>query len=109
MDMKQANLIEVRENAGQAADYLKMLASEQRLMLLCALMEGEHSVGELADQLGSSQPNVSQHLAKLRAMHIVDCQRSGKVIRYRLVDSTVRQIVKSLYAHFCASPELILE
>ena len=50
-----------------------------------------------------------QHLAKLKAMHIVDCQRSGTVVRYRLVDSTVRQIVKSLYAHFCASPELILE
>lgn len=109
MDMRQADLTEVRENAGRAADYLKMLASEQRLMLLCALMEEEHSVGELADQLGSSQPNVSQHLAKLRAMHIVECQRSGTVIRYRLVDSTVRQIVKSLYAHFCAAPEIVLE
>ena len=109
MNMRQTDLTEVRDNAGRAADYLKMLASEQRLMLLCALMEGEHSVGELADQLGSSQPNVSQHLAKLRAMHIVDCQRSGTVIRYRLVDSTVRQIVKSLYAHFCVAPEIVLE
>lgn len=109
MDMKEADLAQVKGNARQAAEYLKILASEQRLMILCVLMGGEHSVGELAEQLGSSQPNVSQHLAKLRAMHIVETERRGTVIRYRLADGTVQRIIEALYAHFCAAPDIVLE
>lgn len=92
---------EISEKAGRAADYLKLLASEHRLMILCKLIENERSVGELVAELGLNQPNVSQHLAKLRALNIVAARRDGPVMRYRLVDETVRPIISALYGRFC--------
>jgi len=92
---------EMKSQARRAADYLKLLANEQRLMILCMLLEGECSVGELAARLGLNQPNVSQHLAKLRALEIVEARREGAVARYRLTDETVRPIVAALYDRFC--------
>jgi ArsR family transcriptional regulator len=71
------------------ADVLKMLASPRRLEILHRLAEGPMEVGRLAEAIGSSQPNVSQHLAALRAAGIVDAQRSGREVRYSLIDPDV--------------------
>jgi DNA-binding transcriptional ArsR family regulator len=71
------------------AQILKILASPRRIEILHQLAEGPIEVGRLADALGASQPNVSQHLAVMRAAGIVDAERDGREIRYRLADPEV--------------------
>jgi len=71
------------------AEVLKVLASPRRLEILHRLAEGPREVGRLAAELGLSQPNVSQHLAVLRATGIVEAEREGREVRYRLTDPDV--------------------
>jgi DNA-binding transcriptional ArsR family regulator len=80
----------------KASRLMKLLASEQRLVLLCALLEKECSVGELARGGGLSQTTASQHLAKLRAERIVETRRDAQTIYYRLDDPNAVQILQSL-------------
>jgi DNA-binding transcriptional ArsR family regulator len=71
------------------AEILKTLASPRRLEILHRLAEEPCEVGRLAEELGASQPNVSQHLAVLRAAGIVEAERDGRGVRYRLTDPDV--------------------
>jgi ArsR family transcriptional regulator len=71
------------------AEVLKTLASPRRLEILHALSRGPLEVGRLANQIGATQPNVSQHLAVLRAAGVVDAERDGREVRYRLSDPDV--------------------
>ena len=89
------------DNAKRAAEFLKALAHESRLMMLCILAEGEKSVSELEDQLGLRQPTVSQQLARLRADGLVTTRRDGKIIYYSIASEDARTIVGALYDVFC--------
>ena len=71
------------------AEVLKTLASPRRLEILHALARGPIEVGRLAEAIGASQPNVSQHLAVLRTSGIVEAERDGREVRYRLADPDV--------------------
>ena len=71
------------------AEVLKMLASPRRLEILHQLAERPMEVGRLAEAIGSSQPNVSQHLAALRSAGLVNAERVGREVRYSLVDPDV--------------------
>jgi ArsR family transcriptional regulator len=71
------------------AEVLKTLASPRRLEILHALATGPIEVGRLAESLGASQPNVSQHLAILRSAGLVEAERDGREVRYRLADPDV--------------------
>ena len=71
------------------AEILKTLANPRRLEILHRLAEGPCEVRRLADELGVSQPNVSQHLAVLRTAGLVDAERDGREVRYRLADPDV--------------------
>jgi DNA-binding transcriptional ArsR family regulator len=71
------------------AETLKVLSSARRLEILHRLAEEPMEVGRLATELGLSQPNVSQHLAVMRAAGIVESERDGREIRYRLADPDV--------------------
>jgi DNA-binding transcriptional ArsR family regulator len=71
------------------ADVLKTLASPRRLEILHRLAEGPCEVSRLAEELGASQPNISQHLAVLRSAGIVEAERDGREVRYRLADPDV--------------------
>jgi ArsR family transcriptional regulator len=71
------------------ADVLRTLASPRRLEILHRLAAGPCEVGRLANQLGLSQPNVSQHLAILRTSGLVEADRDGREVRYRLADPDV--------------------
>jgi DNA-binding transcriptional ArsR family regulator len=68
------------------ADVLKVLASPRRLEILHRLAAGPVEVGRLAVELGASQPNVSQHLAIMRSAGMVETERDGREVRYRLAD-----------------------
>ena len=71
------------------AEVLKTLASPRRLEILHRLADGPREVGRLATDLGLSQPNVSQHLAVLRAAGMIEAEREGREVRYRLADPDV--------------------
>ena len=88
-------------NARRASDFLKALAHESRLMILCILAEGEKSVSELEDILNLRQPTVSQQLARLRADGLVSTRRDGKAIYYMLASTEARVVIGSIYRVFC--------
>ena len=71
------------------AEVLKTLANPRRIEILHALARGPIEVGRLAKLIGASQPNVSQHLAVLRGAGVVDAERDGREVRYRLADPDV--------------------
>ncbi len=96
-----AEIRRLAAQARQAADFLRSIASENRLMILCALVEGERSVGELAARLGIAQPNASQHLFKLKSEGLVAARRDGQTIRYRLASDRVAPLIAQLHAMFC--------
>ncbi len=89
------------QNARDASDYLKTLAHEHRLMLLCLLAEQERSVTELEDLLALRQPTVSQQLARLRQDGLVKTRREGKAIFYSLADEGTREFIQLIYDRFC--------
>ena len=96
--------ISVDEMAGQAqsaANFLKALAHEGRLMILCHLSSGEKSVTELELLLASRQAAVSQQLARLRLEGMVSSRRDGKAIYYALADENVRRAIDLFYDMFC--------
>ena len=79
--------------AEEAARTLKLLAHEQRLVLLCRLSGGEMSVTELGQCVPLSQPALSQHLAKLRAEGLVATRREAQTIYYRINDPSVEKLI----------------
>ncbi len=89
------------DSATRASDFLKALAHESRLMILCILAEGEKSVGELEDILELRQPTVSQQLARLRGDGLVSTRRNGKAIYYSLASDEARTVIGAIYDVFC--------
>jgi DNA-binding transcriptional ArsR family regulator len=87
--------------ADAAAEMLKTLSNPARLRLLCAMMQGEMSVGELEEALGASQSYVSGQLARMRAEGLVSADRDGRIIRYRLADPRIAPILERLHEVFC--------
>ncbi len=92
------------QQAQAAAAFLKALAHEGRLLILCYLSSGEKSVTELEQLLGSRQAAVSQQLARLRIEGLVTCRREGKTILYALGDARAARTVGLMYDLFCGQP-----
>ncbi len=91
-------LFESREQAGKAADKLKVYAQPQRLMILSCLLRGERTVGEIDAATGIGQPALSQQLAELRRNELVKTRRASKQIWYQLADEKVCLCVRSMEA-----------
>ncbi len=94
-------LEEMREHAADAALFLKTLANEQRLLILCALVEGEQNVGQLNSKVALSPSALSQHLAWLREANFVNTRRESQTIYYQLSDQRVLKIMSMLKELFC--------
>lgn len=92
---------QMRDAAGAAETMLKALANRHRLMILCQLIDKEHSVGELTKFLGLRDSTVSQHLALLRKDGLVETRRDGQTIWYALASVAVRRLVETLYDIYC--------
>ena len=92
---------EMAHSAAAAAAYLKTLAHEGRLMILCHLGSGEKSVGELENLLEIRQAAVSQMLARLREEGLVSTRRDGKTIYYSLADDRPKKVLEVVYDLFC--------
>jgi len=87
--------------AENAASLLKTLAHPGRLMLACALVGNEYSVGELEEMLDIRQPTLSQQLTVLRQAGVVETRREGKQIIYRLTAEKAALLIEALYGIFC--------
>lgn len=99
----QAAMIErLEQRAGEAAQLMKLLANETRLLILCRLVAGrEMSAGAIVEAAGLGQSAVSQHLAKLRDDNLVATRRDGQTIYYRIADKNVARIIALLKDIYC--------
>jgi ArsR family transcriptional regulator, virulence genes transcriptional regulator len=101
-DIVNGDFSALESKAEEASIVLGAMANAKRLMVLCNLLEGEKSVGQLADTVGLSPAALSQHLGKMRALRLVETRRDGQVIFYRLASDKVREILETLYRLYCA-------
>jgi DNA-binding transcriptional ArsR family regulator len=97
----QFDVDELLDNARAASALLKALSHETRLVILCLLVDGEKTVGELEQKLQLRQPFVSQQLARLRADDLVEARRDGKRIYYAIARPEVMEIIEALHRAFC--------
>ncbi len=91
----------LRRAAGEAVGALKLLANEERLLLLCQLSQGEMCVSDLEEKLGIHQPTLSQQLGVLRTEGVVSARRDGKRMFYSVADPKVIQVLEVLYRLYC--------
>lgn len=92
----------IEENALKIADLLKVLANENRLLILCALMEGPKTVSSLCEKIPSiTQSALSQHLALLKAHGILTHVKSGQNVTYSILDGRVEEIMAVIRRLYC--------
>ncbi len=99
--LEEGNMEDMATHARAAADLLKALAHETRLMILCLLFEGEKSVSELEQLMLLRQPSVSQQLARLRFDGLVHARRDGRTIYYTLGSQEARKVVALIHSLYC--------
>ena len=100
--MQLDGLDRLEANAGEAARFMKLLANEHRLLILCHLVGGgEMTVTALADAVGLSQSALSQHLARLREDGLVAFRRAAQTLHYRVADRRAVRLLKTLKQVFC--------
>lgn len=95
----------LEKKAAQAANAMKSLSNKWRLMILCQLVGGEKSVGELLEAVELSQSALSQHLAVLRANGLVSTRRESQSIFYSVKGREAPVILAALYDVYCAAPD----
>lgn len=91
----------VRDHAAEAAAFLKAIANDQRLLVLCALLDCELSVGQINERVPLSQSALSQHLGVLRDAGLVITTRQSQTIYYQIAEGPALRIMEVLYASFC--------
>ena len=92
--------------AKQIAGLLKVLANENRLLVLCDLIKSPRTVNGLCERIpGITQSALSQHLKLLRAHGILDCTKSGQSVTYFIADHRVEEVIAVLGKHYCNQEE----
>lgn len=104
-DLGRSAMAAVQEHADEAAALLKALANEQRLLVLCCLLDGSKTVGEINKRVSLSQSALSQHLGVLRDTDLVTTRRASQTIHYTLKPGPALDIMRVLYDSFCAPGE----
>ncbi|WP_231492568.1 helix-turn-helix transcriptional regulator [Brevundimonas sp. EAKA] len=106
MECKDAMTVKLSHALPQRVDdasaFLKGLANPHRLMILCALAQGERNVSALIAETGVAPASMSQHLSKLKDEGVVDCRRDHRTLTYFIAHPGTIQIMAVLYDHFCA-------
>jgi DNA-binding transcriptional ArsR family regulator len=96
---------QLQANAARACALLRALGHEERLLILCSLIQGERCVGDIEAQTAVSQPTLSQHLTVLRANGCVSTRREGRRIYYSLSDPATAAVIATLHQWFCREGE----
>lgn len=97
----QVDLAELQRAAGAASSLLKVLANQDRLLLLCQMTQGEYCVSDLEAATGVRQPTLSQQLTVLRDENMVATRREGKQIFYSIASKEAMAVLQVLYEQFC--------
>lgn len=97
----------MEEKAKKIAEMLKVLANENRLLILCQLLKGPRTVGAIAAEVsGITQSALSQHLSLLKAHGILDSVKSGQNITYSIVDERVEKVMDVLRQYYCTEDDV---
>ena len=105
MDAPSFNLIDKQEHIETAARALKAIAHPLRLKILCVLGDQEACVQEIVDAVGTSQSNISQHLAILREKDVLMTRKDANRVFYRVGDQRTLQLVGLMREVFCGEKE----
>ena len=96
------------QDAKHAAELLKVLANENRLMIFCSLIEQPLTVSKIAMHVPNiTQSALSQHLTLLKAHGILDFKKSGQNVTYFIADKRVEKIVNLLKKYYCNTGEVL--
>lgn len=102
IDGNENMLDPMRVAAQEASELLRSIGSPYRLMILCLLMDSEKTVTEICEAIGARQSLTSQHLTRLRLDGLVKAERRGHYAHYSLADTLAKDIVSTLYQHYCS-------
>ena len=102
IDFSEKTLKALEAKADEVAATLTAMANPKRLLVMCTLLGGEKSVGELAEIVNLTPTALSQHLGKMRALRLVSTRRDGQTIYYSLASPEVREMLETLYRVYCA-------
>ena len=102
IDFSEKTLKALEAKADEVATTLTAMANPKRLLVMCTLLGGEKSVGELAEIVNLTPTALSQHLGKMRALRLVSTRRDGQTIYYSLASTEVREMLETLYRVYCA-------
>jgi DNA-binding transcriptional ArsR family regulator len=102
MAQTELDIAALRDSAAEAARMLRLLGNERRLLILCQLaIDGEATVGALAEAVGLSQSALSQHLARMREDGLVATRRAAQTIYYRIADPNAARLLATLKDIYC--------
>jgi DNA-binding transcriptional ArsR family regulator len=101
IDFSEKTLKALEAKADEVAATLTAMANPKRLLVMCTLLGGEKSVGELAEIVDLTPTALSQHLGKMRALRLVSTRRDGQTIYYSLASTEVRAMLETLYRVYC--------
>ena len=96
------NLQDMVNNSAKAVRLLKAVSNERRLLILCHLLSGELSVGEMHEKLGLSQSALSQHLAVLRRQKLVKTRKEAQTVFYRLNSAEAEALIALMHKLYCS-------
>jgi len=92
----------IEENAKKLSELLKVLSNQHRLLILCNLIEKDHTVSDLGKKLPRiTQSALSQHLAILKAHGILDSEKEGQTVTYSLADDRIKAVMRILKEKYC--------
>ena len=95
------SLADMQAHACEASSLMKAMGNEQRLLILCLLVENELSVSDLQAELDLSQSALSQHLAVLREAGFVNTRREAQAVFYSLPSGPVKKVMQTLHKIYC--------
>jgi DNA-binding transcriptional ArsR family regulator len=98
----EMNLQDMLNNSAKAVKLLKAVSNERRLLILCHLLAGELSVGEMNDKLGLSQSALSQHLALLRRNKLVKTRKEAQTVFYSMNSKEAEAVIGLMHNLYCA-------
>ncbi len=95
------DIAELEDKASDASNLLKVMSNQWRLLILCNLMQGEHSVQDMQKRIGLGQSALSQHLAILRHERLVETRREAQSIYYSIASEEAERLLATLYEIYC--------
>lgn len=98
----RSSMADFAAKAAHVSNLLRALANENRLLILCTLVErGEATVTELYEAVGLSQSAMSQHLARMKDEGILASRREGAAMHYSIADRNIGRLLKTLKSIYC--------